>query len=140
MSKLKLTKQEFEKELTETFPKLYKSMYGDFRKTCMHFGVSIGNGWFDLIWELSEKLEPLIGDNDIRAEQVKEKFGGLRFYINNYQSEAIQDLIQEAEQKSYTICEVCGEKGKRRMGGWIVTLCDKHYEEKQARIKEDNNE
>lgn len=49
----------------------------------------------------------------------------LRFYVNGT-SEEMDDAIDRAERKSYTICEVCGEKGKKRNGGWILTLCDEH--------------
>ena len=65
--------------------------------------------------------------------QVKEKFGGLRFYINDANDEVF-DVIDEYEVDSYTICEVCGEKGKERTDiGWIRTLCETHYN------KEKNN-
>lgn len=61
-----------------------------------------------------------------KAMQVKEKFGGLRFYMNYY-VEDLEDLISEAESQSYNICEKCGKPGKSREGGWIVTLCDDCY-------------
>jgi len=59
------------------------------------------------------------------ASQVKEKYGTLSFYMTEG-TDQIFDLIHEAEEKSAKICEVCGESGKRRGGGWISTLCDKH--------------
>ena len=58
-----------------------------------------------------------------RASQVKEKFGTLRFYMTSATSE-MYDLVQEAEEKSATICENCGKPGKLRSGGWIRCLCD----------------
>ena len=61
-----------------------------------------------------------------RAAQVKEKFGGLRFYLNNATNEMF-NLEMEFEDKSYKICEVCGEEGKIREGGWVRTVCDKHH-------------
>ena len=60
---------------------------------------------------------------------IKEKFGGLRFYVGSA-SEMTYAIIEAAEEESYTICEMCGEPGKPREGGWIKTLCEKHYEER----------
>lgn len=64
-----------------------------------------------------------------RALQVKTKYGGLRFYMTHGTDE-IFELIDEAEDKSYEICELCGEKGKPRDIGWIWTLCDKCHKKK----------
>ena len=58
-----------------------------------------------------------------KAMQVKEKFAGLRFYMTYYVEE-IEKLIGEAEEKSFKTCEKCGNPGKLREGGWLVTLCD----------------
>ncbi len=55
--------------------------------------------------------------------QVKEKFGGLRFYVQG-SNDFFDGMICMAEQASYTICEQCGKPGKPRSGGWILTLCD----------------
>jgi len=60
-----------------------------------------------------------------QATQVKEKFAGLRFYMT-WETDEIDKIIGEYEEKSYTICETCGQPGKvRRDKAWIVTLCDK---------------
>jgi len=88
---------------------------------------AIGPGWYGLVKELIEGAIAAGWDRQIC--QVKEKFGGLRFYINSAPDE-VRALIREAENKSYEICEVCGEPGEMRHGGWIVTLCDKHNAER----------
>jgi len=87
----------------------------------------IGNGWLGVVRSLIEDLIELGWDKQIC--QVKEKFGGLRFYINSG-SDEIYKKIFEAEIKSNGICEKCGEPGKSISGGWIVTLCESHAEEK----------
>lgn len=104
------------------------------RESLMAFGFEHGDGWFNIIWELSEALEDALStdgpsqhtdaEEPFNVEQVKEKFGGLRFYTN-WETKKIRDLIMKAEKKSYKTCERCGEPGKQRDGGWIVTLCDK---------------
>jgi len=58
--------------------------------------------------------------------QIKEKFGGLRFYMN-YHDDAVDALIEKAEIACDSICEVCGQPGSKRGGAWIRNLCDLHY-------------
>jgi hypothetical protein len=84
---------------------------------------AVGNGWYGIIKELIEKSIAAGWDKQIC--QVKEKFGGLRFYINSAPDE-VHKLIREAENKSLEICEVCGNPGKQRNDGWIKTLCEEH--------------
>jgi hypothetical protein len=88
---------------------------------------SVGPGWYGLLKKLIE--ESIAAGWDRQICQVKEKFGGLRFYINGASTE-VHDIISKYENLSYEICEECGEPGTVRGGGWIQTLCDKHYEKK----------
>ena len=59
------------------------------------------------------------------AIQVKEKFGGLRFYYNGG-DDYIRGVVSMAETMSYTTCEVCGSPGNLRGKHWVQTLCDEH--------------
>jgi len=61
------------------------------------------------------------------AVQVKEKFGGLRFYVQAATDKHYQ-YISFAESMSYRTCEECGAPGKRYTDGWHQTLCDIHAE------------
>ena len=58
--------------------------------------------------------------------QVKEKFGGLRFYVSRANDEH-HGMIRFAEAMSYETCEVCGDKGKSNRGGWVMVRCKKHW-------------
>lgn len=92
-----------------------------------------GSGWYELIKNLIQDLLTLGWNKEVC--QVKEKFGGLRFYVNEGSSE-IYDRITKAEQDSYTICEVTGELGELRTDiGWYRTLSEKEYQ----KIKEKRN-
>lgn len=51
---------ELEDKIVRAHPLLFRDRYGDMRSTCMVWGLSCGNGWFQILWDLSEKLEPLI--------------------------------------------------------------------------------
>jgi hypothetical protein len=59
------------------------------------------------------------------AVQVKEKFGGLRFYVQAATDKHYQ-YISFAESMSYRTCEMCGAPGKTYTDGWHTTLCDIH--------------
>lgn len=59
------------------------------------------------------------------AVQVKEKFGGLRFYAQAATDKHYQ-YISFAESMSYRTCEECGAPGKTYTDGWHMTLCDIH--------------
>jgi hypothetical protein len=61
------------------------------------------------------------------AVQVKEKFGGLRFYVQAATDKHYQ-YISFAESMSYRTCEECGNPGKTYTDGWHTTLCDIHAE------------
>lgn len=91
-------------------------------------GAGCGNGWVPLIDNLITELCALGWDKHV--EQIKEKFGGLRFYIGGATPE-MHDLINRAEDASIKICEECGKEGKRSDWGkyWIKTLCPKHGKE-----------
>ena len=83
-----------------------------------------GPGWKSLIKELDSKLSEL--DPNYRIEQVKEKFGGLRYYIfsDSENTDKMYDLEVEYERKSFKICEYCGSKEDvTTEGSWLKTFC-----------------
>ena len=59
------------------------------------------------------------------ATQVKEKFGGLRFYFSGG-DDYIDGVVALAESMSYRTCEVCGAPGTSNSEGYIQTLCETH--------------
>lgn len=89
-------------------------------------------GWYPLIVKLDQDLAEI--DPTYEINQVKEKFGTLRYYIelsdearaNPDAQQRADELIAEAERTSSTICEQCGQPGslKQTVGYWYRTLCD----------------
>ena len=73
------------------------------------------------------------------AEQVKEKFGGLRFYYRGG-DEYISGLVRMAESMSYVTCEECGSPTKSTTGGWIVTMCQSCTDSREERRQRDLDE
>lgn len=127
-------RHELEEKLFKDFPLLYDKEES-VRISLMCFGFECGDGWYQLIRELSEKLMPLIEkarneqDEDacrMRAVQVKEKYGTMRFYMSSETGEMAK-LIDEYTDASASICEQCGEPGRIRSSGyWMSTRCDEH--------------
>lgn len=89
--------------------------------------LSFGEGWSELVDELAEKL--LLVDSSVKVVQVKEKFGGLRFYLDRYPDEHYEEisaLVSEYENKSYDTCEFCGsteDVETKPTRNWVKTLC-----------------
>jgi hypothetical protein len=93
--------------------------------------AACGPGWYTILWELGEHIEEELEKmtqeerGSFEIADIKEKFGGLRFYC--YGNEAIEKWISKAEDESYKTCEQCGKPGKnKRVNGWIYTVCKKH--------------
>ncbi len=87
---------------------------------------AISEGWYPLVRDLIQEIIQLGWDKQIC--QVKEKFGGLRFYINTA-SDEVFTKIWEAENRSLTICEITGRPGKLRTDiGWWRTLCEEEWQ------------
>lgn len=76
----------------------------------------------------TEKVERVV------VAQIKEKFGGLRFYYDGG-DDYVAGLVSMAESWAGKTCEECGSLGHSRSGGWIRTLCDQHEAERQERMK-----
>jgi hypothetical protein len=117
-----------EKNLLKKYPKILKDMYGPMDKTCMHFGIECGAGWYYLLDNLMHSIQQWIDFqkvDQVVAEQIKEKFGTLRFYYSGG-DERIAGMVELAELMSGRICENCGsmdEKVGRTQQGWMQTLC-----------------
>ena len=91
------------------------------------FGVECGDGWKGLIQPIFDYIEKYNLDKSeeekIEVRQVKEKFGGLRFYTN-FVDKTLDEMIRKAESESYLVCEKCGSR--ENIGyteGWIKTCC-----------------
>ncbi len=119
-------KQELQDKLYKKYPKIFRQRDLSPRETCMCYGIEFSDGWYNLIDNLCELLQFHIDKNgyqQIEATQVKEKFGGLRFYTTSC-DEYISGIINFAETLSYKICEECGSmKDITQTKGWVRTLC-----------------
>ena len=126
-------KQELETKLKEKYPQLLKGV--------AYFECD--NGWYDVIDQMCYLID---SDSEVQRRlnaefeapyfvQIKEKFGGLRFYYQGG-DDTVDGMVRMAESWAARTCEECGQPGTTRSGGWVRTLCDKHEAERQARMKE----
>ena len=127
--------RELDEKLCAKYPKIFVNRHGDMQTTCMCWGFECGDGWYWLIDRLCSNLQFNTDNNNsgsnegrypqVVASQVKEKFGGLRFYVEGA-SEPQHAVISFAESLSYHICEKCGTTKNvgHTQQGWISTLCE----------------
>lgn len=116
----------------------YPRLFPDGNCRC---GFYVGEGWLKVLEPLCEILNYHIENQvpeelrpNIYVEQVKEKFGGLRFYMSNT-TPFISGAISMAEAMCDNMCEDCGNPGVRRGGGWIKNLCDSCSAERDKKRK-----
>jgi hypothetical protein len=104
-----------------------------------HFGFECGDGWKGILHELISKIKVLDEQKGVVTQviQVKEKFGGLRFYPLNGGSNEVWKLITEYEEKSYGVCEFTGSRNSVGMWtyGWMSTMSKKYAEEHYQKRK-----
>jgi hypothetical protein len=90
-----------------------------------------------------KRLEEIVADDfrtlpesvpQVTLDQVKEKFGTLRFYYTGG-DDIIDGMVRMAESMSGVTCEECGNPGERGGSGWVRTICipcEKLREKKRA--------
>jgi len=115
-----MTKQ----EIIDKYPKLFRQVSLSEYESCMAWGICVGDGWLNIIDQLSTELNEL----DVEYSQIKEKFGELRVYLdilNQEHTNKAYNIVNKYEILSTTICEKCGKPGKRSTkNSWIKTICD----------------
>jgi RNA polymerase-binding transcription factor DksA len=87
------------------------------------------SGWAGLIMPFLAEVEKYNENkkendpNRIYILQIKEKFGGLRIYLQG--PKQFQDMADKAEENSYHICMDCGSPINvgQTQTGWIRTIC-----------------
>lgn len=122
--------EKFAKRMEEQYPKMFVTPYG---------GFAVGDGWYPVLEKLCANIQQHIdwanrnGEvvPQVVVEQIKEKFGGLRFYYQGG-DEQIHGMVRMAEAWAGDVCEKCGAPGERGGNGWIRTLCPTHRAETEA--------
>lgn len=159
-------KKELDEQLCVKYPKIFVNRNADMQTTAMCWGFDCGDGWYNILDKLCGNIQSHIDWShkshawdiehneknpdkqrpvkepvpQVVATQVKEKFGGLRFYYDGG-DDYVSGLAAMAESMSTVTCEECGATGNQRSGGWIRTLCnthESHYQLQQEKYAKDN--
>lgn len=147
-------REDLDKKLYEKYPLIFRQRTLDMRQTAMCWGICCGDGWYNILDMLCDEIQSHIDNENIsrqykkergelppdapdypqiEATQVKEKFGGLRFYVNHY-DDYVRGVISMAEAMSLRTCEHCGNPGKPdEESYWITTLCEPCQEENKRK-------
>lgn len=109
-------------------------------------GFCVGEGWWPILEALCNNIQHRIDQVDkyreyllqhprpvplpdpvpqVVVDQIKEKFGGLRFYYSGG-DEYIDGLVSMAESWAIRTCEQCGNAGRLRGQNWLYTACVEH--------------
>jgi len=133
-------KQELDELLCKKYPHMMVNRDKSMMETCMCWGFDCGDGWFPILDQLMGNIQHHIDWNNknfekgyaqykqvpqVTLDQVKEKFGTLRFYYTGG-DDIINGMVRMAESMSAVTCEQCGNPGTTGGQGWITTLCETH--------------
>jgi hypothetical protein len=137
-------RQELDELLCKKYPKMMVNRYKDMKETCMCWGFECGDGWFPILDQLMGNIQHHIDWKNrteevvaqVTLDQVKEKFGTLRFYYTGG-DDTISGMVRMAESMSSVICEGCSSPATTHGPGWIRTICqscETKREEERARV------
>jgi hypothetical protein len=119
-------------ELINAYPDLFHPLPGDPPAAQGYPGV--GDGWRDLLQRACARIRAAVqaDGGSFKATQIKEKYGTLRFYwegaLSPKSDAKVEEIIDLAEARSASTCEVCGEMGQLYGPGWLTTRCAEHAE------------
>jgi hypothetical protein len=132
------------KLLYTRYPEIFADRDAPLTDSLMGFGFCCGDGWFFILDNLCRCIQNHVEwrrrtdpDFSVRAVQVKEKFGTLRFYITGGDDE-IRGMIRMAEAMSRNTCEITGDIGSSTIPPMWATRSpecqEKPTEDQKARV------
>jgi hypothetical protein len=130
---------ELEQSLKDNYPTVFELLNDppddddELTPTISLYGCQCDDGWYRLIDSVAAELERYNDRTDeepVVATQVKEKFGGLRFYTN-HTPDGTYAVTSHTRYLSKMVCELCGEmetsRVRKNVGFRWKCLCDAHY-------------
>lgn len=140
-------KNELDKMLCQRHPKIFANRNSSMLTTAMCWGFECGDGWYSIIDGLCLQIQYYIDGKkkdgievpQVVADQVKEKFGALRFYVSGGDDTTFW-LIRLAEHLSERVCEGCGIPNKvSNRDGWLSNtcpMCDEQIQKESEQTRE----
>lgn len=145
-----MDRQEHERRVEALFGR-YQDWFVAERRDWGMYEIAGNPGWLPIIEDLLAGIEGKLSPDkaaSFRINQIKEKFGTLRFYYESQPMfvdslgssgpstfqvqtddnpfEEIDGLINDAVSRSARTCVYCGDAGSIRTDGWWLTVCDYH--------------
>jgi addiction module HigA family antidote len=124
----------FRASMLARWPSLYAHLAAEPVRQCEPItreGFAIGKGWHAIVERLSAELAALaerLSPEEralVRVVQVKEKFGRLRVYLDDVETDEMRAAIDASQDESERTCEECGRPGRARtLRGWVSTRCE----------------
>lgn len=141
----------YEKARQDLYTPLIDRVTEEMRDKIFIFTLSCGMGWKDLVFGLVDTLDKIWegyqkkkGRDLWKIHQMKEKMGGLRFYVGypgtkdadaQARRERSREAIAAAEAEAWKTCERCGKPGHTTGQGYIATVCEeceKRWEDRKS--------
>lgn len=100
--------------LIEEFPELFSEA----------FDANVPEGWYEIARQCCDGIVRI--DPAARVYQLKEKFGGIRMYMNAV-SPPVHTMTDALEHQSFHTCQECGNQPASPHSTnnyWVKTLCD----------------
>ncbi|HEU4460874.1 MAG TPA: hypothetical protein VFR90_17265 [Methylibium sp.] len=147
-------------EIDSPLARLIEAHPALFRGRAPRVASFVPAGWYGLVDQLCTSIEHVLGPERLpsfEVEQIKEKFGKLRFYYRidkagdlvvdlraadgmqrltlpaqpaSPERQRLRELVVRAENESAVTCATCGASGAlRNLGRWLVVLCEEHRAE-----------
>lgn len=137
-------KKELQEKLYNKYPLIFGQKDLPMTQTAMCWGIDTDDGWYTLIDSLCSCIQHHIDQRkgevpQVEATQVKEKFGGLRFYYIGGDA-YVDGLITLAQALSYRTCQICGNPGRVTAGSWVYTYCQAHADENKQPLQEEDED
>lgn len=109
MNELQLKIEELKKKIV---PEYWKS-------------IDVDEGWYQVVLDCDKELTEI--DHNYQIFQIKEKFGGLRYYFQPSQSDTLAEMnkvVSKYEEIAARTCEATGNPGilMKSNYGWLKTL------------------
>jgi len=112
MNELQLAVEELKKKISPAFGKY----------------IQVDEGWYQIVVDCDKELRAI--DPNYQILQIKEKFGGLRYYMTpcddttKEQRDQMYEVISKYEAIAARTCEATGQPGvlMKSIGGWLKTL------------------
>jgi hypothetical protein len=142
---------EYEKSRQDAYAPLVERVPKERRDKIFIYTLSCGLGWRKIVFGLVDELDKIWGGFKRKKGpkcwgilQIKEKFGGLRFYATypedtsedaKARCDRSYDAISKAADEAAKTCERCGAPGKLKGKGYVATVCNpclKRWRERSA--------